>query len=398
MGEILFLAHRIPYPPDRGDRIRSFHILKHLAGLRPVHLLGFVDDIADRKTAKAMLPMLASLHVEVRSRSTLVAGLQSLLLGQPVSVAAFGSRRMHLMVERLIDERPIEAIFVYSGQMAQFVPQDIGARRFLMDFVDVDSAKFASYGRETWGPMGWVHRREGRLLARFERKVAERADVSLFVSGAEAEMFRSRTGLGTHRVRAMDNGIDTRHFDPARFQHVGDPEPMIVFTGQMDYRPNVQAVEYFARRTFPAIRAKHPSALFAIVGRNPTPAVRKLAELKGVMVTGEVADTRPWIAAATVVVAPLGIARGVQNKILEAMAMARPVVASPAAFEGIDATPGTHLLVAEGYDMANAVSRLIAEPGYAAEIGRAGRERMVARYDWEAQLGTLDAMIGMGHS
>jgi sugar transferase (PEP-CTERM/EpsH1 system associated) len=398
MGEILFLAHRIPFPPDRGDRIRSFHILRHLAGLRPVHLLGFVDSIEDRKAAKEMLPMLASLHVEVRSRSNLVAGLQSLLHHQPVSVAAFGSHRMQEMVDRLIDERPIDAIFVYSGQMAQFVPADLGGRRFIMDFVDVDSAKFAAYGKQSRGPMGWINRREGRLLARFERKVAEHADVSLFVSGAEADMFRACTGLSPHRVRAMDNGIDTRHFDPALFQHVADPEPMIVFTGQMDYRPNVEAVQYFARRTFPAIRAKHPSSLFAIVGRNPTPAVRKLAELKGVLVTGEVPDTRPWIAAATVVVAPLGIARGVQNKILEAMAMARPVAASPAAFEGIDATPGKHLLVAEGYDMANAVSRLIAEPAYAAEIAKAGRERMVARYDWEAQLKALDAMIGVDHS
>lgn len=398
MGEIIFLAHRIPYPPDRGDRIRSFHILRHLAGLRPVHLLGFVDSVADRKAAKEMLPMLASLHVEVRTRSTLVAGLQSLLRHLPVSIAAFASKRLQATVDQLIEDRPIDAIFAYSGQMAQFVPLELGGRRFVMDFVDIDSAKFAAYGAQSHGPMAWVHRREGRLLAQFEREVAEQADVSLFVSEAEAAMFRGRTGLSPHRVRAMDNGIDTRHFDPAAFQHIADPEPMIVFTGQMDYRPNVEAVEYFARRTFPAIRAKHPSSLFAIVGRNPTSAVRKLAEVKGVMVTGEVPDTRPWIAAATVVVAPLGIARGVQNKILEAMAMARPVVASPAAFEGIDAVPGRDLLVAEGYDMANAVSRLIAEPAYAAEIAKAARERMVARYDWEAQLRALDAMIGVDHS
>jgi len=396
MNEILFLAHRIPFPPDRGDRIRSFHILRHLAALRPVHLLGFVDSYQDRVVAKAMLPMLASLHMEVRSKGKLRAGLESLITREPVSIAAFASRNLRNMVSRLLNERPIDTIFVYSGQMAQYVPKDVGGRRFIMDFVDVDSAKFSAYGAKTPGLMGWINQREGRLLSQFERGVAGRADVSLFVSEPEAALFRTQSGLGPSRVRALDNGIDVARFDPAIFKHIDSAEPMIVFTGQMDYRPNVEAVEYFARRTFPAIRAKHPHTLFAIVGRNPTPAVRKLDEVKGVMVVGEVPDARPWIAAATVVIAPMDIARGVQNKILEAMAMARPVVASPAAFEGIDATPGKHLLVAQGYDMANAVSGLIANPAYAAEIGQAGRARMIERYDWLTQLRALDGMIEAG--
>jgi sugar transferase (PEP-CTERM/EpsH1 system associated) len=395
MNEILFIAHRIPFPPDRGDRIRSFHILRHLSGLRPVHLLGFVDSYEDRVIAKAMLPMLASLHMEVRSKSRMRAGVEALLKGTPVSIAAFASRNLQNMVARLLNERPIDTIFVYSGQMAQYVPYDLGGRRFIMDFVDVDSAKFSAYGK-TPGLMGWVNRREGGLLSRFERDVAARADISLFVSEAEAALFRTQSGAGPDRVRALDNGIDVARFDPAIFKHVDAAEPMIVFTGQMDYRPNIEAVEYFARRTFPAIRAKHPHTLFAIVGRNPTPSVRKLGELKGVMVVGEVPDARPWIAAATVVVAPMDIARGVQNKILEAMAMARPVVASPAAFEGIDATPGKHLLVAQGYDMANAVSSLITNPDYAAGIGQAARARMIERYDWMTQLRALDGMIEAG--
>ena len=170
---------------------------------------------------------------------------------------------------------------------------------------------------------------------------------------------------------------------------------MIVFTGQMDYRPNVDAVCYFARRTFRAIRAKHPSTLFAVVGRNPTPAVQELAKLKNVIVTGEVPDVRPWMAAASVVVAPLDIARGIQNKVLEAMAMARPVVASPAAFEGIEATPDKHLIVAQAYDMANAVLHLLTNPADGEALGRAAREHMIAHYRWEAQLRALDAIIGI---
>ena len=395
MGEIIFLTHRIPFPPDRGDRIRSFHILRHLARYRPVHLLGFVDSKEDRKAAKELLPMLASLHIEIRAKSRLRAGLESLMLGEPVSIAAFGSRRIMRTVDKLLADRPIDTIFAYSGQMAQFVPDDRGGRRFIMDFVDVDSEKFAAYGNAGRGLMGWVNRREGRLLAKYENQVGRWADVNLLVSEAEAALFRQRAGLTTNHVRALNNGIDTVFFDPAGFPRVDGAEPMIVFTGQMDYRPNVEAVDHFARRTFPAIRAKHPTTLFAIVGRNPTGAVRELAKLKNVIVTGEVADVRPWLAAAAVVVAPLEIARGIQNKVLEAMAMARPVVASPAAFEGIEAIPGKHLLVAFGYDMANAVSHLLAAPAEGEAMGQAAREHMIARYGWEAQLSALDPMIGI---
>jgi len=394
MGELIFLAHRIPFPPDRGDRIRSFHILRYLAQRRPVHLLGFVDDEEDRKAAKELLPMLASLHIEVRGKSMLRAGLEALMLGEPVSVAAFGSRRIMRMVDQLLAERPIDTIFAYSGQMAQFVPDDRGGRRFIMDFVDVDSEKFAAYGSVERGPMGWVHRREGRLLADYENSVGRWADVSLFVSEAEAALFRQRAGLAISHVRALNNGIDTGFFDPSGFPRLEGAEPMLVFTGQMDYRPNVDAADYFARRTFPAIRAKHPNTLFAIVGRDPTPAVRDLAKLKNVIVTGSVPDVRPWLAAATVVVAPLDIARGIQNKVLEAMAMERPVVASPAAFEGIDAVPGEHLIVAQGYDMANAVSHLLIHPEEGETMGRAARRHMIARYDWDSQLATLDTVLG----
>jgi sugar transferase (PEP-CTERM/EpsH1 system associated) len=301
------------------------------------------------------------------------------------------------MVDQLLTERPIDTIFVYSGQMAQFVPDDREGRRFIMDFVDIDSEKFAAYGAATRGPMGWVHRREARLLADYENGVGRWADINLFVSEAEAALFRQRAGLSVAHVRAVDNGIDWARFDPASFPRIdGHAAPMLVFTGQMDYRPNVEAVNYFARRTFPAIRAKHPTALFAIVGRDPTPQVQELAKLKNVIVTGEVPDVRPWLAAAAVVVAPLDIARGIQNKVLEAMAMARPVVASPAAFEGIDAIPGEHLVVAHGYDMANAVSHLLTHPEEGEVMGQAARAHVIGRYDWERQLHALDAMIGIG--
>lgn len=199
-------------------------------------------------------------------------------------------------------------------------------------------------------------------------------------------------------MHAVGNGIDTGHFDPAlSFDRVGEGDgPLAVFTGQMDYRPNIDAVRWFASDILPRIREHHAQARFAIVGRAPADEVRALEALPGVIVTGEVPDVRPWLAAADAVVAPLLLARGVQNKLLEAMAMARPVVASAAAATGIDAAPGEHLLVADGAGaMADAVVRLFDDPAAAAAMGRAARAQMIVRYGWDAQLAPLAHLLGL---
>ncbi|TVV76125.1 TIGR03087 family PEP-CTERM/XrtA system glycosyltransferase [Sphingomonas solaris] len=394
MGDILFLAHRVPYPPDRGDKIRSFHLLKALAKLGRVHLAAFADDAADEGHAAALDPYVATRHVERRTRSQVAAGLAALRTGRPVSLALFESAGIAGFVAQTLRERPIETIFVFSGQMAQFVPADRGAARFVMDFVDVDSAKFAAYADTARQPMRRIHAREARLLGAYEIATAARADASLFVSEAEVALFRRHSGLGAEKVQALGNGVDLAFFDPAvAVERPNVPTPLIVFTGQMDYPPNMAAVIRFARESLPAIRATVPGATFAIVGRNPAPAVRALAALPGVIVTGAVADVRGWLAAAAVVVAPLDLARGIQNKVLEAMAMGRPVVASPAAFEGIEAVAGAELIVADAAGEAVAVIGLLTRPDAAARLGLAARARLVADYSWESRLAPLAGLV-----
>jgi sugar transferase (PEP-CTERM/EpsH1 system associated) len=240
--------------------------------------------------------------------------------------------------------------------------------------------------------MRWVNRREGEKLFAFERATAARADLSLFVSEAEASLFRAMTGLAN--IRALSNGIDVDHFDPAAsFPRLDDGArgqgPLLLFTGQMDYAPNIQAVEWLARQVLPRV----PGARFVIAGRNPPPAVRALAGDR-VIVTGAVADMRSWLAAADVVVAPLKLARGIQNKVLEAMAMAKPVVASPAAFEGIEAMAGRDLMVADdAVAFAGAVNGLLHAPDRAAAMGAAARAQMELSYRWEARLAPLAEMV-----
>jgi polysaccharide biosynthesis protein PslH len=394
MREILFLAHRIPWPADRGDKIRSHHILKRLCEMAPVHVGTFADDERDIGFVSEMEGILASSHVELRTKPQWQAGAEALMTGQPVSVCSFGSGSMQDWVDVLLASGRISHIFCFSGQMAQYVPKDFGGK-FVMDFVDVDSAKFESYAGEGNPLMRWINAREGRLLGKFEQEIALRADASLLVSEAEADLFRNRAGA--KNVMALGNGIDTDFYDPAsKFKklHPVFPDPLIVFTGQMDYRPNIEAVTDFARNAMPLIRASHTEATFAIVGRNPTPTVSELSMLPGVQVTGAVDDVRTWLAAADVVVAPLRIARGIQNKVLEAMAMARPVVVSPAAAEGIAAEDGVHFHVERHVEAeAKRVCTLLDQGKSALEMGKVARVHVVTHYGWASQLAPLDAVM-----
>ncbi|WP_313534279.1 TIGR03087 family PEP-CTERM/XrtA system glycosyltransferase [Sphingomonas sp.] len=390
MGDILFLAHRIPFPPDRGDKIRAYHLLRHLAQDHRVHLVAFADDPEDLQNQDGLASCTATRTIVWREAPTGWTGARAVLRRQPVSVAAFAHPAVRTAVNALLAAEPVDTIFVFSSQMAQYLPPQPKQRR-IMDFVDMDSAKFAAYAKGGRGPMAWVHRREARLLLAHERRVADEADASLFVSEAEAALFRARTNAP--RIHAIENGIDTVFYDPShRFEPIGGAGPLLVFTGQMDYRPNIEAVTWFADAVFPRIRHAHPDARFAIVGRAPTPAVEALAERPGVLVTGTVPDVRHWLAAAALVVAPLRLARGIQNKVLEGMAMARAVVASPAAAEGIDHA-GT-LCVADGADaFGDAVMRLLDDADSAAALGASARARVIARYSWDARLAPLDALL-----
>jgi sugar transferase (PEP-CTERM/EpsH1 system associated) len=397
MAEILFLVHRAPWPPDRGDRIRSWHMFQALTRLAPVHVAALADNAADAVIAREkMTPLCKSLAIEVRRVSRPLALAQAVLRAEPVSNRLFRNAALARRIDAILRTGRISHIVAFSGQMAQYLPHDFGGR-IIMDFVDVDSAKFATYAdQDKRQPLHWVHAREARTLGAYEARIARRVDASLFVSEAEAALCRDRSGLGADKVHAVENGIDTGHFDPALpLAPVGAGEgPLAVFTGQMDYRPNIDAVRWFTTDILPLVRQRHPQARFAIVGRAPTDGVRALERLPGVTVTGEVPDVRPWLAVADAVVAPLLLARGVQNKLLEAMAMARPVVASAAAAQGIDASTGAHLQVADSAEaMAAALSVLFDDPVAAAEMGRAARGRMIARYGWDARLAPLAGLL-----
>jgi sugar transferase (PEP-CTERM/EpsH1 system associated) len=398
MKDLLFLSQRLPYPPNKGDKIRSWHFFKHLAESHRMHLGCFIDDEADREHAATIAGRCASsLILPLRPARAKVMSLRGLLAGEALSLPYFRSRAMATWVAETMARHRPALVFVYCSVMAQYVlglPR--GEARLVVDMVDMDSQKWAQYAaRKAW-PASWIYRRESCTLHRFEAAASRRFDTTLFVSRAEAELYRRLTPGLEGRVDFVNNGVDLDYFSPG----VDHPNPFdpgtaaIVFTGTMDYWPNIDAVAWFAEAIWPQIRARHPAARFVIVGANPSEAVKALAAQPGIVVTGRVPDIRPYLAHAAAVVAPLRVAQGVQNKVLEAMSMARPVVTSPQGLEGIDAEPGRDLLVAaDAAEFAAAVTDLLRN-ARGDELGRRGRAVVERRYGWEGNLSRLSALCG----
>ena len=398
MGEILFLGHRIPFPPDRGDKIRSHHVLKALAALAPVHVATFADDAEDHRCEAELAALAASYRLVRRRKPLPLAGIEALARGKPVSLTAFDDGELRRYVRSVLSSRPIDAVYVFSGQMVQYVPADFHGR-LVVDLVDVDSAKFDAYAAKGRGPRAWLDRREGRLLRAEEARIAAHADATLLVSQAEADLLLSRLQPGhAARVHAMGNGMDSAGYDPAGTepepQMLATGAPRLIFTGQMDYAPNVEAALRAIERILPRVREAFPRASLHIVGRNPVPALQAHHGRDGVAVWGRVADIRPWLHAADIALIPLEIARGVQNKVLEAMAMRLPVVLSPGAATGIDAQGGRDFVVAESdADLARAVIDLAGNADRAAAMGSAARDWIVAHASWEAALARLPGYL-----
>jgi sugar transferase (PEP-CTERM/EpsH1 system associated) len=397
MQELLYLVHRMPYPPNKGDKIRSYHILRHLSRRYRVHLGTFIDDEQDwqhvdtvkKLCGEACFLKLSPLLARVRS-------LYGFLSNDPLSLPYYRNAKMREWVNYILRTRPIENVVVFSSPMAQYV-NDTQARR-LIDFVDVDSDKWRLYAESKPWPMSWLYRRESKRLLAYERKVAGDFEASSFVSEAEAALFKKLAPETAAKVSYFNNGVDSEYFSP--YRSLSNPYPegaqVLVFTGAMDYWANVDAVEWFANKVYSGIREQLPQVQFYIVGARPTPQVTALGELPGITVTGSVPDVRPFLAHAALSVAPLRIARGIQNKVLEAMAMEKTVIASPQAIEGIRAGVGKELIAAadERAYIDQTVSLL--DRGAStrlADIGRAARVRVLSDYSWDSSLNRLDSMM-----
>jgi sugar transferase (PEP-CTERM/EpsH1 system associated) len=394
MAKVLYLTHRMPFPPDKGDKITTYNFLRHLASKHEVVLGAFVDSEADWSHVDELKRFcvetrLIALH-PLRQR---LWSARALLQGLSISEVYHRERTLQAWVDEAVPRHGIRTALAYCSAMAPYVagPRFAGLRR-VTHYADVDSEKWQTYAQTQRGPMAWVYAREARTLLQMERRMSAQYDITSFVSDADARLYQRLAPEVAERVRVVPNGVDTDYFTPDADHD--NPYPAgsaaIVFTGAMDYWPNADAVSWFAQDVLPLVRQRQPQAELWIVGSNPGAELRKLAERAGVKVTGRVPDVRPYIAHAAAVVAPLRVARGTQNKVLEAFAMARPVVMSSAAANGLQAMP----FIAEHTDdepaaMAAAVVQAMGRP----PRFEAARAYVMERYSWAHAFGLLDEAL-----
>ena len=396
--KLLFLVHRLPYPPNKGDKIASFNLLRFLAKRYEVYVGTILDDPDDRKYLDKVGEFCTELCApEIDPAIARFASLRGLFTGEALSLPYLRNRVLDDWTTRVLEKHRPERIVVFSGPMAQYVSGRLPEGAIsLFDMVDVDSEKWRSYGERKAWPMSWLYRREADKLLAFERRMATEFDSTVFVSREEAELFRRLAPESAAKTTYRIQGVDSDFFDPAiDFENpYVDGAPALVFTGMMDYWPNVDAVTWFADQAFPRIRERVPNALFCIVGMRPTPQVSKLAERPGVMVTGSVPDVRPYLAHAHAAVLPLRIARGIQNKVLEAMSMQRPVIATPGAMTGIQPFAGFEPTISEDADtLVEAAVGLLSQPR---TVAPAGRECVLQRYNWDANLQRIERLLESG--
>lgn len=382
---LLYLSHCVPMPPDKGERIRACHQLRRLAEHHQIHLACFARSREEAAHEDALRRICASVYVEPIPRPLALAkaGLR-FAAGGCLSTAFYSSAGMRRHLRSLAGSRTLDAAVVFSSAIAPLAPPDLP---FLFDMVDVDSEKWLEYGRRR--PLGPLYTREGKRLRRVEIEFTRRAAATFLSTRREIAMFRSFAPAES--VCRMENGVDTEYFDPGA---VAPPAALrgrriLVFVGAMDYYPNRDAACWFAETIYPELRRRDAALEFFVVGRDPGAAVQKLRRIPGVSVTGTVADVRPYLAAAAAAVAPLRIARGIQNKVLEALAMGKPVLASTAVCSTFE-TPLPSGMVACDSPGAywTAVSGLAAR-GYDPRI----RDAAGSRFSWDRNLGLLEAAL-----
>lgn len=386
---ILYVCHRVPFPPKRGGKIRPFNMISHLAQEHEVTVASLARSRAEEAEAQGLRDHCHDLICERVSPIGASLRMLATLPGRtPFSMGYFGSPRLGKRISEFLATHEVDLIFVHCSSVAQYVSEVQGIPRIL-DFGDMDSQKWQIYGRIRRFPMTLAYRLEGWKLEREERRLAGKFDICTCTTRAEFETLNDYdTGAATDW---FPNGVDSEAFKPGSGGY--DPD-LISFIGRMDYYPNQEAMFRFCRRTLPMVQARRPDARLVIVGANPSSAIRRLGELPGVTVTGSVPDVQPYVEQSAVNVAPLRIARGTQNKILESMAMGVPVVTTSIAAKGVDAVPGEHLVCADTPE--EEASRILAIMENAMErdrLAEAGRARVLSHHSWPNSMVRLDAII-----
>jgi sugar transferase (PEP-CTERM/EpsH1 system associated) len=387
---VLFVCHRFPFPPQRGGKIRPFNIIRHLHRQgHEVLVASLARSVEEERAAAGIREHCTDFFV---ARVAPFAAAARMVLRLPTlqasSMGYFYSPDLQRQVSHWVATRKPDLIFAHCSSIAQFVDRVAGIPKIL-DYGDMDSQKWLDYVAFKPWPLSLGYWLEGKKVERQEKLLAKRFDLSTCTTRGELETLDSFHVANSSGW--FPNGVDSEYFKPDGDSY--DPET-VCFVGRMDYFPNQQAVLEFCTHVLPALRQSRPTVKFLIVGAEPSAEIRALSKLPGVTVTGSVPDVRPFVRRAAMTIAPLKIARGTQNKIIESMAMGVPVITSPAAARGVDAIPGEHLLVADAHaEWSSQIQKLLSDHGERQRLATNGRARVLAHHDWSRSMQRLDELI-----
>jgi len=416
--KILYLAHRIPYPPNKGDKIRSFNEIRYLSARHEIHLACLSDNKKDLDYQKDLYKYCKTVKVvSIDQRVSKLKAAACLFTRMPLSIPYFYSRKLQRHIDTLLAARRFDVIFCFSSPMAEYIlnrsTNDLinHSTKTIMDFCDVDSEKWLQYSQQSEFPLNLIYRTENRRLLKFEKKINKSFDNSVFVSQQEADLFY-RLFPEAKNISVIGNGVDHEYFSPesrtlnpelrqlnkAQSSKLKTPcsatSPILLFTGAMNYWANVDGVLWFCEKILPIIKAGYPEVQFYIAGSDPKAEIQELERNKGIKVTGFVEDIRPCYKAADICVIPLRLARGIQNKVLEAMSMGKAVVTTSNAVQSIMATPGVHLLVEDDVNkFAEAVSTLLGNHSLRNYLGENARQFVKSNYNWQKNMKKLENLL-----
>ncbi|MCE9556477.1 MAG: TIGR03087 family PEP-CTERM/XrtA system glycosyltransferase [Planctomycetes bacterium] len=391
--KVLLLVHRVPYPPNRGDRIRSYHLLKFLARFADVHLATLADEPTPAADRTRLEELCRQVVIEPLGAGRWLRGAAALASGKSATEGMFDSPALRQTVRKWAREVRFDAVVIFCSSMASygFLPE-LSEARMLVDLVDVDSQKWLDYAATAGFPRRQLFSLEGRRVRKLERTIVRRANAVMMTSEQEADILRSFAP--TQIAVGVSNGVDLKYYAPGQGLPASAPATC-VFVGVLDYRANVEGLRWFCSEVWPRVREQVPEAQFNIVGRRPVAAVERLGAVAGVHVVGEVPDVRPYLAGAEMCIAPLHVARGIQNKVLEAMAMGRAVLASPQALEGIGLQIGVEACqAASAEEWTETILLLHHDPEARRQLGAAARAFAQRCHTWDECLAPVASLLG----
>ncbi len=400
--KILYLAQRNPYPPNKGEKIRTYHQIKHLVDQG--HNLTMLCPSESGRELDAIDEIKRDLGIHAHSRALphkALRMLKGLLAGKPLSVTNFYSHQLQEQLDRELVSGNYDTLVCTSSSMAEYVfrstiyQKQIAKRevKLLLDFMDLDSDKWGQYAHKSRLPMQWLYLREQKLLSHYESRIQREFDACFFISKAEVDLFEHCFGT-REKIHILGNGIDIEEFTPSPEPKTDLKSPVLLFTGVMDYKPNVDAVVWLANHVWPRLRSEYPKSQFIIAGMNPNTHIQRLGMLDGIEVTGYIDDILPYYHSSNIFVAPFQIARGVQNKILQAFACGLPVIASTMGAEGIEYQDGSDILLADDADtFIRHIEALVTNRELRESLVDNALDLVRQKYSWSGHLHVLDETL-----